>query len=256
MKIDDLSVLVTGGASGLGGETGKLLHSLGARVTLFDRDGGKLAQAVESLGDGCRAVEGDVSNPDDVAKAVEAARQFDKPLRVVINCAGIGIAERTMAKDGTPHSLQSFERVIRTNLIGTFNVLRISAAAISLAIPLENDERGLIINTASIAAFDGQIGQVAYSASKGGVVSMTLPAARDLSSVGIRVMCIAPGIIDTPLLGQLPSEVRTNLANGVPFPKRLGHPSDYAQLVKSIIENGYLNGEVIRLDGALRMAPR
>lgn len=256
MKIENLSVLITGGASGLGGETGKLLHNLGAQVTLFDRDDDKLAEAAESLGDGCRAVKGDVTNPGDVAHAVAVAQEFDKPFRVVINCAGIGIAERTTSKDGTPHLLESFERVIQTNLIGTFNVLRVSAAAISLATPLEDDERGLIINTASIAAFDGQIGQVAYAASKGGVVSMTLPAARDLSSVGIRVMCIAPGIVDTPLLGQLPSEVRTNLANGVPFPKRLGLPLDYAQLVKSIIENGYLNGEVIRLDGALRMAPR
>lgn len=256
MIIENLSALVTGAASGLGGETAKLLHSLGGQVVLFDRDGAKLTAAQQALGEGCRTVVGDVTSPQDISHAVDIACQLDKPFRVVVNCAGIGIAERTTAKDGTPHTLESFERVIRTNLIGTFNVMRISAAAIAQLEPLEDNERGLIINTASVAAFDGQIGQVAYSASKGGVVSMTLPAARDLSSVGIRVMCIAPGIIDTPLLGQLPPEVRTILADGIPFPKRLGLPNDYAQLVRSIIENGYLNGEVIRLDAALRMPPR
>jgi NAD(P)-dependent dehydrogenase (short-subunit alcohol dehydrogenase family) len=177
-------------------------------------------------------------------------------MRVVVNCAGIGHVERVVQRDGAPHDLAAFERVVRTNLIGTFNVLRLAAAVMASNEPLGDNERGVIVNTASVAAFDGQIGQIAYAASKGGIVGLTLPAARDLSSVGIRVMTIAPGIIDTPLLGQLPEEVRMALAASVPFPKRLGVPQDYAQVVEMIIQSGYLNGEVIRLDGALRMAPK
>ncbi len=255
MDISKLSVFVTGGASGLGAATARHLAGLGAFVTLFDRDEGRLAEVSEAIGDAASWAAGDVVNESDVRLGLEKAA-MRRQLRAVVNCAGIGHAERIVTRDGAPHDLANFERVVRTNLIGTFNVLRLAAAAMAANEPLGDNERGVIINTASVAAFDGQIGQVAYSASKGGVVGLTLPAARDLSSVGIRVMTIAPGIIDTPLLGQLPDEVRAALASSVPFPRRLGMPLDYAQIVEMIIRSGYLNGEVIRLDGALRMAPK
>jgi NAD(P)-dependent dehydrogenase (short-subunit alcohol dehydrogenase family) len=173
-----------------------------------------------------------------------------------VNCAGIGWAQRTVGRDGTPHDLGAFTKTVMVNLVGTFNVLRLAAAAMAGTDPLEDGERGVVVNTASIAAFDGQIGQIAYSASKGGVDGLTLPAARDLSSVGVRVVTIAPGLVDTPMLGMLPEETRQALAAGIPFPKRLARPSDYAELALDIVEHPYLNGEVIRMDGALRMAPK
>lgn len=255
MDISRLSAFITGGASGLGAATAKHLIKLGALVTLFDRDEQRVNALANELGDSASWVAGDVTSESDVSLALERA-VLRRPMRVVVNCAGIGHVERVVSRDGVPHDLAAFERVVRTNLIGTFNVLRLAAAMMASNEPLGDNERGVIVNTASVAAFDGQIGQIAYAASKGGIVGLTLPAARDLSSVGIRVMTIAPGIIDTPLLGQLPEEVRVALAASVPFPKRLGAPQDYAQLVEMIIQSGYLNGEVIRLDGALRMAPK
>jgi NAD(P)-dependent dehydrogenase (short-subunit alcohol dehydrogenase family) len=178
------------------------------------------------------------------------------PLRIAVNCAGLGAAMRTINRDGSPHDFDVFKFVVNVNLVGTFNVIRLAASAISKTEPLENGERGAIVNTASVAAFDGQIGQIAYSASKGGIVGMTLPAARDLAPVGIRVCTIAPGLMDTPLLGMLPEDQRQALGSGVLFPKRLGSPTEYAALVAAIVENGYMNGETIRLDGGLRMPPK
>ena len=255
MEISKLSAFVTGGASGLGAATAQHLLELGAHVTIFDRDAERVRAKAQELGDFANWSVGDVSSESDVAAALQKAAAR-RPLRVVVNCAGIGHIERVVKRDGSPHDLAAFERVIRTNLLGTFNVLRLASTLMASNEPLGDNERGVVITTASVAAFDGQIGQIAYSASKGGVVGLTLPAARDLSSVGIRVMTIAPGIIDTPLLGQLPEEVRVALAASIPFPKRLGLPLDYAMLVEMIIQSGYLNGEVIRLDGALRMAPK
>jgi NAD(P)-dependent dehydrogenase (short-subunit alcohol dehydrogenase family) len=194
-----------------------------------------------------------------VQAAIADATSKDRPLRIAINCAGIGWAQRTVGRDNKPHDLDPFLKVVTVNLVGTFNVLRLAAAAMAATEPLEDGERGVVVNTASIAAYDGQIGQIgqlAYSASKGGVVGMTLPAARDLSTVGIRVCTIAPGLVDTPLLGTLPEEARQALSAGIPFPKRLGRPADFAELALDIVEHGYLNGEVFRMDGALRMAPR
>jgi NAD(P)-dependent dehydrogenase (short-subunit alcohol dehydrogenase family) len=257
MQINGAGALVTGGASGLGAATARRLAAAGARVTILDLD--RQAAAAEALvaelGNGAQFAPADVTDPEQVAAAVDAAAEGG-PLRVAINCAGLGIAMRVIARDTTPHDLEAFKFVINVNLIGTFNVLRLAASAIAKTDPLENNERGVIVNTASIAAFDGQIGQAAYSASKGGIVGLTLPAARDLSAVGIRVCTIAPGIMDTPLLGMLPDEARAALSAGVPFPKRLGTPDDFGALVGHIVENGYLNGETIRLDGALRMAPK
>lgn len=247
--------MVTGGASGLGLATATALVEGGSTVLIIDRDETRAKEAVALLGSAARYAALDVTDSEGIEAAVsEIAREA--PLRVVVNCAGIGIGRRVIDKDGTPHELGLFEKVIRVNLLGTFNVLAIGASHIARTEPLDFGERGVIINTASIAAFDGQIGQVAYSASKGGIVGMTLPAARDLSPVGVRVVTIAPGIIDTPLLGQLPDTVRQALAAGVPFPHRLGVPGDYAKLALAIIDNGYINGEVIRMDGALRMAPK
>jgi NAD(P)-dependent dehydrogenase (short-subunit alcohol dehydrogenase family) len=205
--------------------------------------------------DGLTYVPADVTDAEQVADAVSAAVDSGFPLRTTVNCAGVGWAGRILGKQG-PHDLELFRKVVEVNLVGTFNVLRLAASAMSTTDPLDNNQRGVVINTASIAAFDGQIGQVAYAASKGGVVGLTLSAARDLASFGIRVVTIAPGIIDTPMLAGVSDEFRANLAAGVPFPKRLGHPTEYAGLALSIIDQDYLNGEVIRLDGALRMAPR
>lgn len=255
MDISNASAFITGAASGLGAATASHLSELGALVTLFDRDEEKVKAKAEEIGDSATWASGDVASEADVDAALEKASAH-RQLRVVVNCAGIGHVERVVTRDGTPHDLAAFERIIRTNLVGTFNVIRLAASAMASNDPLGDNERGVVINTASVAAFDGQIGQIAYSASKGGIVGLTLPAARDLSSVGIRVVTIAPGIIDTPLLGQLPLEARTALAASVPFPKRLGRPKDYAQLVEMIVLSGYLNGEVIRLDGALRMPPK
>lgn len=251
MQITDISAIVTGGASGLGGATAAALAAGGARVFAVD-----LAGAVEKAPevDGVTYVEADVTEPDQVQAAVDAAAN-DGPLRVVVNCAGIGPSARILSRKG-PHDLALFKKVVEVNLIGTFNVVTLGAQAIATTEADENGQRGVIVNTASIAAFDGQIGQVAYSASKGGVVGLTLPAARDLASSGVRVVTIAPGIIDTPMLATVSDEFRQALAEGIPFPKRLGRPEEYADLALSIIAQDYLNGEVIRLDGALRMAPR
>jgi NAD(P)-dependent dehydrogenase (short-subunit alcohol dehydrogenase family) len=255
MRINNTSALVTGGASGLGEATARALRAAGATVTLFDRDEARAKALADDLGGATSYVAGDVGDPEAVGQAVElavAAGEF----RVAVSCAGIGWAQRTIGRTGEPHDLDAFKTVVAVNLIGTFNVMRIAASAMSKTEPLEGGERGVIVNTASVAAFEGQIGQISYSASKGGVVSMTVPAARDLAPVGIRVNTIAPGLMDTPLLGLLPEENRQALGAGVLFPKRLGLPAEFAQLVIAIAENSYLNGETIRLDGGLRMPPK
>ncbi len=255
MKVDGASALVAGGASGLGAATARALHGAGASVVVADLNVEKGNALVGELGGRARFVEVNVTDADQVSAAVDAAAEADGGLRVSVCCAGIGWAQRTASKDG-PHDLQLFSNVVQVNLIGTFNVLRLAAASMNGNEPDDGGERGVCVNTASIAAFDGQIGQVAYSASKGGIVGLTLPAARDLASRGIRVVTIAPGLFDTPLLGALPQEARDALGATMPFPSRLGEPDEYAALVRHIIENQMLNGETIRLDGALRMAPR
>jgi len=255
MEIQGNTFLVSGGASGLGGATSRLLAASGANVVIADINKEKGSALTDELGANTRFVEMNVTDEESVKNAVATAVSAFGALRGAINCAGIGVAEKTVGKDG-PHSLASFKRVIEVNLIGTFNVIRLAAAQMAKQEPNAVGERGVIVNTASIAAFDGQIGQAAYSASKGGIVGMTLPIARDLARSGIRVVTIAPGIFDTPLLGALPEEVRQSLGAQVPFPSRLGQPPEYAALAKHIIENEMLNGEVIRIDGALRMAPK
>jgi len=255
MQLQNKGVLVTGGASGLGEACARLLSQAGARVVIADlNEEGGTALARE-LGNSALFVKTNVVEEESTQAAVKAAVDTFGGLHVEINCAGIGSAERVLGKNG-PHSLASFTRVIQVNLIGTFNAIRLSAAAMSTNEPTEGGERGVIINTASVAAFDGQIGQAAYSASKGGVVSMTLPIARELARFGIRVMTIAPGTFDTPMLAGASEAVRNSLGQQVPFPSRLGRPDEYAALAKHIIENEMLNGEIIRLDGAIRMQPR
>ena len=255
MDINGVAAIVSGGASGLGEATARRLAAGGAEVTIFDRNAERGEALAKELGGGAKFVGGDVSDGDQVAEAVAIAGE-SAPLRIGVSCAGLGAATRIISRDGTPHDLDTFKFVINVNLIGTFNVMRLAASAISKTEPLADGERGVLVNTASVAAFDGQIGQIAYSASKGGVVGMTLPAARDLSPAGVRVVTIAPGLMDTPLLGLLPEEGRQALGSGVLFPKRLGDPAEFAKLVQQICENGYLNGEVIRLDGGLRMPPK
>jgi NAD(P)-dependent dehydrogenase (short-subunit alcohol dehydrogenase family) len=255
MELNGTPALVAGGASGLGAATARLLAERGARVAIVDLDGDRASALAEELGTDTVAYKADVTSDADVEAAVSAAVEAFGGLRFAASCAGIGWAERTVTRNG-PAQLQPFETVIRVNLIGTFNVLRHCAAAMAAGDPDDGGERGAVVMTASIAAFDGQIGQAAYSASKGGVVGMTLPAARDLSRLGIRVCTIAPGIFDTPLLAALPEENRQALGESIPFPPRLGRPEEYAQLACHIAENGMLNGETIRLDGALRMPPR
>ena len=255
MRIEGAAALVTGGASGLGEATVRRLTAAGAAVTIVDRDEKRADALAAELGGQVRAVAADVGDPDQVKAAVDLAAS-GPPLRIAVNCAGIGWAQRTIGRDGSPHDFGAFELVLRVNLLGTFNVLRLAASAISAVEPLEDGERGVIVNTASIAAFDGQIGQIAYSASKGGVVGMTLPAARDLAPVGIRVLTIAPGTFDTPLLGMLPDDQRQALAKDIPFPKRLGRPDEFAALVLQLCENSVMNGETVRIDGALRMPPK
>ncbi|MBB5806851.1 NAD(P)-dependent dehydrogenase (short-subunit alcohol dehydrogenase family) [Saccharothrix ecbatanensis] len=250
MEISGTSAIVTGGASGLGNATARALAARGAAVFALDLS---IENAPEV--EGVTYLAADVTSEDDVQAAVDTAAGSGPPLRIVVNCAGIGPSTRTVGKSG-PHPLDLYRKVIDVNLVGTFNVLRLGAAAMGKTEALEHGQRGVVINTASIAAFDGQIGQVAYAASKAAVVGMTLPAARDLASVGVRVMTIAPGIVDTPMLATVSDDIRTGLAAGVPFPKRLAQPAEYAQLAVSIVEHDYLNGEVIRMDGALRMAPR
>jgi NAD(P)-dependent dehydrogenase (short-subunit alcohol dehydrogenase family) len=250
MQISNSVALVTGGASGLGAATARTLAARGAKIVVVDRDDKGAALAAELGGVFAKA---DVTDPAQVEAAIAAA---PGTLRIAVSCAGVGWASRTLDKTGKPHDLDLFKTVIGINLIGTFNVLRLAAAAIAKAEPLAHGERGVIVNTASVAAFDGQIGQIAYAASKAGVAGMTLPAARDLAPAGIRVVTIAPGIFDTPMLGALPEDKRAALAADVVFPKRLGDPMEYGALVASIVENGYLNGETIRLDGSLRMPPK
>ncbi|HZS37984.1 MAG TPA: SDR family NAD(P)-dependent oxidoreductase [Polyangia bacterium] len=255
MKLEGAVALVTGGASGLGEATVRRLVAGGARAVIVDQNADK-GRALEAALDGkARFVQADVTNAEQVAAAVEAAAALG-PLRVAVSCAGVGWAARTVAKDGAPHDLELFKTVVGINLIGTFNVLRLAASAMSRLEPLADGERGVIVNTASVAAYDGQIGQVAYAASKAGVVGLTLPAARDLAAVGVRVLTIAPGTFDTPMLAMLPEPARQALAAGIPFPRRLGRPDDFAALIEHLVSNPYLNGEVIRLDGALRMPPK
>jgi NAD(P)-dependent dehydrogenase (short-subunit alcohol dehydrogenase family) len=254
VEIKDAVAVVTGGASGLGLATTKRLLDAGAQVVVIDLRG---EEAVAELGDRAKFVETNVTDEAGIGKALDVAESLG-PLRINVNCAGIGNAAKTLSKDG-PFPLDAFKKVVEVNLIGTFNVLRLSAERIAKTTPIEGrngPERGVIINTASVAAFEGQIGQAAYSASKGGVVGMTLPIARDLSRELIRVVTIAPGLFKTPLLGSLPEEAQQSLGKQVPHPARLGDPDEYGALAVHIIENPMLNGEVIRLDGAIRMAPR
>jgi NAD(P)-dependent dehydrogenase (short-subunit alcohol dehydrogenase family) len=255
MEINGIAAFVSGGASGLGEATARALVGQGARVAIADIDDDKAEALAAELGDGAIAVRCDVTSEDETQAAVDAAVEAFGELRLAVGCAGVGWAEKTVSKRG-PHQLLPFETVVRVNLIGMFNVLRLTAAAMNDNEPGEDGERGAIVMTASVAAFDGQIGQISYSASKAGIAGMTLPAARDLSGRGIRVCTIAPGLFDTPLLAALPEEARLALGAGVPFPQRLGLPAEYAQLALSIAENRMLNGETIRLDGALRMPPK
>ncbi len=255
MELKGLTALVTGGASGLGGATARRLVKHGANVVIADLNAETGSAHASDLGAAARFIRTDVTDEAQVQAAIDLARSTFGDLRVLVNCAGIGMAMRTIGKEG-PHPLDIFERVIRVNLIGTFNSIRLAAAVMVENEPNEGGERGVIVNTASVAAYDGQIGQAAYSASKGGIVGMTLPIARDLSRNGVRVMTIAPGIFDTPLLSALPEPARISLGQQVPFPSRLGDPAEFGLLVQAIIENPMLNGEVIRLDGAIRMAPK
>ena len=254
MQIQNNVFIVTGGASGLGGATSRLLAASGGKVVIADVQADKGEALARELGASARFVKCDVTSEADAQAVVDAAGQLGT-LRGLVNCAGIAIGEKTVGKDG-PHALASFTRVITINLIGTFNMIRIAATAMSKLEPTADGERGVVINTASVAAFDGQIGQAAYSASKGGVVGMTLPIARDLSRSGIRCCTIAPGIFGTPMLLGMPQEVQDSLGKQVPFPSRLGKPEEYAALARHIIENVMLNGETIRLDGAIRMQPK
>ena len=255
MKLAGKIALVTGGASGLGAACVRHFVEHDAQVVIADLDherGGLLAQ---ELGDSTHFIQTDVTNEQQVQTAVQTALDTFGELHILVNCAGIARGERTIGRGG-PHTLALFEQIVKINLMGTFNATRLAANAMQPNDPNEHGERGVIISTASVAAYDGQIGQAAYAASKGGIVGMTLPIARDLARTGIRNMTIAPGIMDTPLLAALPETVRESLGQQVPFPARLGQPAEYAQLAHSIIENPYLNGEVIRLDGAIRMGPR
>jgi NAD(P)-dependent dehydrogenase (short-subunit alcohol dehydrogenase family) len=254
MQIEGQAAIVTGGGSGLGAQTARALAQRGARVTVLDiNEAGAAAVAQEIGGLGLRC---DITDPASVEAALATAAERHGVARVLMNIAGIGSARRIVGKDGRAAPLEDFRRVIEVNLIGTYNVCRLAAAQMAATEPLADGERGVIVNTASVAAFDGQVGQEAYSASKGGVASMTLPMARDLAQHGIRVVTIAPGLFLTPLVAELPQAVQESLAASIPFPKRLGKPEEFAHLAASIVENLALNGEVIRLDGALRMAPR
>jgi NAD(P)-dependent dehydrogenase (short-subunit alcohol dehydrogenase family) len=254
MKIEGQAALVTGGASGLGAQTARELARRGAKVAVLDRNGAGARAVAEEIGG--IGLECDITSTESVTAALDAARAAHGTARLLMNIAGIGTAKRLIGKDGTPMPLEDFKRVIDVNLVGTFNVIRLATAELLKLDPLEDGERGVIVNTASVAAFDGQVGQEAYAASKGGIVSLTLPLARDLAQFGVRVVTIAPGLFLTPLMAELPQAVQESLAASIPFPKRLGKPEEFAQLAAAIVENLSLNGEVIRLDGALRMAPR
>ena len=256
MDIKGTSAIVTGGASGLGNATVKMLHSLGARVVIADVIDERGQAAAQELGDGAVFVKTDVTDEAAGQQAVDTAVAQHGGLNILINCAGIGGAIKILNRDGSVHDLEKYRRIITVNLIGTFNMLRLSAAAMAKGAPNAGGERGVIVNTASVAAYEGQIGQAAYASSKGGIIALTLPAAREFSRQGIRVMAIAPGIFDTDMLAKVPEPVRKTLGESVPFPSRLGQPEEYADLIRHIIENPMLNGESIRIDGALRMAPK
>lgn len=253
MDISGKSAIVTGGASGLGEATSRMLAAAGAKVAILDMNTDLAEKVANDIGG--IACTTNVSDDASVDAAFDKARGAHGAARILVNCAGIGPAAKTYSSKGM-HPLDKFEQVISVNLIGTFNCIRRAAADMAGLDPMESGERGVCINTASVAAFDGQIGQAAYSASKGGIVGMTLPIARDLASIGVRVVTIAPGLFETPLLKSLPEDVQAALGASVPFPSRLGHPSEYAALARQIMENQMLNGEVIRLDGAIRMAPK
>jgi NAD(P)-dependent dehydrogenase (short-subunit alcohol dehydrogenase family) len=255
MRIDGSAFLVTGGASGLGRATAERLLAHGGRVAILDLERSAGAQVAKDLGPQALFAPCDVTSAEAVGAAIDAAAGRFGAVHGLVNCAGVAIAEKTHGKRGA-HDLSSFAFVIQVNLIGTFNCIRLVAARMAQNAPNDEGERGVVVNTASVAAFDGQVGQAAYSASKGGIVGMTLPIARDLAEVGVRVCTIAPGLFDTPLMGMLPEPARQSLARQVPFPARLGRPAEYAALACHIIENAMLNGETIRLDGAIRMAPR
>ena len=253
MMLHGASVLVTGGASGLGAATATLLAKRGAKIAVLDLDEAKGRSIAESAGGiFCRC---DVADAASLEAAIAEAAAAHGAARILVSCAGIGTAARIVGREG-PMPLAAFERVVRVNLIGTFNAMRLAAAAMTTLPPTETGERGVIVTTASVAAFEGQIGQAAYAASKGGVVALTLPAARELARFGIRVLTIAPGLFRTPLVEELPEETRASLSAAIPFPNRLGEPEEFAELVAALVTNPYLNGEVIRLDGALRMAPK
>ncbi|MCE1236136.1 MAG: SDR family NAD(P)-dependent oxidoreductase [Hyphomicrobiales bacterium] len=253
MKLDGLSAIVTGGGSGLGRATAEALAAKGARVAVVDRNEAASAEVASAIGG--LAVGLDVADAGAAEAAFARIEAAIGAARLLVNCAGIGVAKRVLGKEG-PQALTDFETVIRVNLLGSFNMLRLASAAMAKLEPLDGGERGVIVNTASIAAFEGQIGQAAYAASKGGVVSMTLPIARELAQFGIRVNTIAPGLFLTPLLRSLPEEAQVSLGRSIPFPQRLGEPAEFAALVVHMAENAFLNGEVVRLDGALRMQPR
>ncbi|WP_263140174.1 SDR family NAD(P)-dependent oxidoreductase [Pseudomonas sp. RIT-PI-AD] len=255
MQIENRVFLVTGAGSGLGAATAQGLLAAGAKVVLVDLNGPALEAKAAEWGANAHGVVADIADEASARAAVQAAQSLFGGLHGLINCAGVVTGEKILGKQG-PHALASFSRIVGINLIGSFNMLRLGAEAMALGEPDGNGERGVIVNTASIAAYDGQIGQAAYAASKAGVVGLTLPAARELARFGIRVMTIAPGIFETPMMAGMTQEVRDGLAAGVPFPPRLGRPDEYAALVRHIIENSMLNGEVIRLDGALRMAAK
>lgn len=252
MELDGIAAIVTGGASGLGAATAAALAGAGASVYALDLPAG-IEKAVPT--DGVMLVPTDVTDPAAVQAAIDAATGDGLPLRAAVSCAGVGWASRVVSRKG-PHDLDLFRKVIDVNLVGTFNVLRLSAAAMAATEPLAHGERGAVVNTASIAAFEGQVGQAAYAASKAGVAGMTLCVARDLAQYGIRVNTIAPGLVDTPMLATLDEPIRAGLAAGVPFPQRLGAPADFAEAALFLLRHGYVNGETLRMDGALRMAPR
>ena len=257
MDVSGSTAIISGGASGLGEATARNLAAAGTTVVIADLNEERGKSVAGEIGG--HFVKTDVSDEDSVTAAVEAAAGQDKPLRLIINCAGIGWAERTVNRDGAPHGLAAYRKVIDINLIGTFNLMRIGAAAVAKTDPVDADgQRGVVVSTASVAGLEGQTGQVAYSASKGGIIGMTLPAARDLAAIGLRVNTICPGIIDTPIYGTLPGsdDFKARLIAPVVFPKRMGTAAEFAQLVRSLIENDYMNGEVIRFDGGIRFQPK
>lgn len=256
MEINKVVAVITGGASGLGHATATAIANAGGKVMILDRDSKRAAEVAAELGDNVAWVETDVTSEESVKAAIDATMDKFGAIHVCVNCAGVGSAMKTVGRENKPHDLDVFETVVKINLIGTFNVLRLAAAQMAANDGGEDGERGLVVNTASVAAFDGQVGQVAYAATKGGVVGMTLPIARDLASLGIRCNTIAPGIFNTPLMNAAPDKVKQPLIDMTQFPKRLGHPEEYARLVLHMIENRFLNGETIRIDGAIRMQPR